>query len=104
MCCISPNACIDEYSDPRRFREEVIRMLRCINTSNPDNEYLVLCDVQPEPSEEVFTFIRRITRNCDGSTTVNDFEMDAITPYTVTGEVTLCSCIGNLDCTYFTGV
>lgn len=91
-CCDNPE-CKDTWTDERRWREQVINLLTCLLTTNvaKDTEIMSLCDVQEDYS--VISFIRIITVNCDGSKTVEDFELDGVTPYTVTGEVDNCDLV-----------
>lgn len=62
----------------------------------PDVEYSKLCDVQTDGS--VVEFFRRTITTFDSvgdaTVTVTDFELDKVTEYTVTGDVTAC----NEDC------
>lgn len=95
--------CSDVF-DERRFYSESIAILRALlaSTATSDYEYFTLCDVQQD--DEVIVFIRRIEVQCDGEIVITNYELDGETPYTPTGDVNLCSCIGTLDCSYFTGV
>lgn len=54
---------------------------QCSSTSDLSIE--ILCD-------DVGPFLRRIIRNSDGSVSVNDLELDGVTPYATTGAVRVC--------------
>lgn len=96
MACCDEELCKDTWTDERRWRGEVINLLKCLLTTNvaKDTEILQLCDVQPDLS--IVPFIRIVTINCDGTKTIEDFELDGTTPYVTTGDVTICG-LGETD-------
>ncbi|MEU1180642.1 hypothetical protein ABZ464_23880 [Streptomyces sp. NPDC005820] len=59
-----------------------------ISTSAPDREYEVFCDVAADGT--VTPFLRRVSVDGSGNTTVTDTALDGTTAYTPTGTVGVC--------------
>lgn len=59
-----------------------------VSTSAPDREYEVLCDTAADGT--VTPFIRRVSVDGTGNTTVTDTTLDGTTAYTPTGTVGVC--------------
>ena len=62
--------------------------MKSVNINSPDAEFEKLCDIQAGGAS--VTFLRKYTTHPSGKVSCEDFELDAKTPYVVTGTVGDC--------------